>query len=197
MIWLALLSVLVAQDPDAAPPSSERLYERPAVRPYEPPSDFGRERAQGDDELPVYRKPLTAPVSVDAYRHSYEVTRGDADVAYDQGVTQAEIDYDTRMGSLDGRWSVLDAAGRVLASLVLVDTGDDRMIEGAWMRTPMPGMAGDLQPVEAVRRDLVGRVSVWMGDAGSLTLSPTDGGEWVGVLHHGDDANPVIVRRPA
>ncbi len=197
MIWLALLSVLVAQDPDAAPPSSERLYERPAVRPHEPPSDFGRERAQGDEESPVFRKPLTAPVSVDAYRHSYEVTRGDADVAYDQGVTQAEIDHDARMGPLEGRWSVMNAQGETLASLVLVDPGDDRMIEGAWMKPSRPGAAGDLEPIEAVRRDLVGRVSVWMGNAGSLTLSPSDGVEWIGVLDHGDEANPVVMRRPA
>ncbi len=194
MIWLALLSMLVAQDPDAAPPSPERLYERPAVRPYEPPSDFGRERAQGDDESPVYRKLLTAPVSVDAYRHSYEVTRGDADVAYDQGVIQAEIDYDTRMGPLDGHWSVLDAEGRTVASLVLVDPGDDRMIEGAWMRPAMAWVAGDLQPVEAVRRDLVGRVSVWMGDAGTLMLSPSGDGGWTGVLHRGDEAASVMLK---
>ncbi len=196
MMWLALLSVLVAQNPDAAPPSSERLYERPAVRPYEPPSDFGRERAQGDDESPVFRKALTAPVSVDAYRHSYEVTRGDADVAYDQGVTQAEIDYDARMGPLDGPWVVIDAQGREVARLALVDPGDDRMIEGAWMRPAMPGVAGDLEPVEAVRRDVIGRVSVWMGDAGSLILSHQDAGEWLGVLRHGDEADPVFVRRP-
>ena len=97
MIWFALLPALLAQDP--APPvhSSQLTYQRPAVRPFEPPSDFGRETAQGDDTAGVWRRPLTAPVPIDAYRHSYEVSPTDAVIAYEQAVTQAELDYDARM----------------------------------------------------------------------------------------------------
>jgi len=197
MIWLALLASLVTHGPETAGASSDRLYERPLVRPYEPPSDFGREEAEGDDEGPIYRKPLAAPVAVDDYRHSYEVTRGDADVDYDQNVTQAELDYDARMGPLDGRWTVRDADGRDVLQLALVDMGDDRMVEGAWMRRAEPGSAGDIEPIEAVRRDLVGRVSIWLGSEGSLTLSPTTDGGWAGVLQTARGTQPVSVRRPS
>lgn len=196
MIRHALLSLLLAQDPAAAPPSSQRLYERPLVRPFEPPSDFGRETARGDPNAPAWRRPLILPISVDAYRHSYEVSPCDAEIAYNQGVTQAEIDHDARMGPLDGRWRVLAEDGASVMSLVLFDEGAGRRIEGPWSRRTRPGATGSLEPVEAVRHDIFGPVTVSLGEGGALTLNSAADGHWVGVMTRDGETAPVVVRRP-
>lgn len=193
MLWLGILGVLAIQDLSTSRTSPDRPYERPTVRPYEPPSDFGRETAQGDSEGSVYRRPLTASVVVDDYRHSYEVSPTDAEVAYDQGVTQAERDSDGRMGPLDGRWTLRDGRGRVIAHLVLFDAGEDWSIEGAWMRPGRPGAAGALAPVEEISRAADGSLSARLGDLGVLTLTPSIGGVWASTLRRGDDATPVAL----
>lgn len=196
MIWFGLLAVLALQDIPFSKTSPGRVYERPAVRPFEPPSDFGREKAQGDGDAPVYRSPLTAPVSVDAYRHSYEVSQGDAEVAYDQGVAQAEHDSDTRMGSLDGRWTLVDDEGLTLAHLVLFDPGEGWMIEGAWMQPGGPGVADILAPLTDVRRDPDGTVSASLGDLGPLILEPAADGGWASTLQRGGRAARLRLLRP-
>lgn len=195
MIWFALLPALLVQDPLPSVHSSQLTYQRPAVRPFEPPSDFGRETAQGDDTTGVWRLPLIAPVTIDAYRHSYEVSPTDAVIAYEQAVTQAEIDYDARMGPLDGRWRVLGPDGAAVMSLVLFDEGADRPVEGAWARDARPGAASELGPIEDVRRDVVGPVDVALGAAGNLTLSPAADGHWVGLLIDDQEARAVVVQR--
>ncbi len=197
MIWLALLPALLAQDPVPAVHSSQLPYQRPAVRPFEPPSDFGREAAQGDDESAVWRRSLLIPVFIDTYRHGYEVSPTDAVIAYDQAVTQAEIDYDARMGPLDGRWRVLGRDGVAVMSLVLSDEGADRPVEGAWARPARPGLAGELEPIEAVNRRAVGPVDVSLGASGALTLAPAADGAWVGLMTLNGHIEPVVVRRPA
>ena len=193
MVWFGILAVLAVQDLSTSRTSPDRLYERPAVRPYEPPSDFGREAAQGDSEGSVYRRPLTASVAVNDYRHSYEVSPTDAEVAYDQGVTQAEQDSDARMGPLDGRWTLRDSQGRDIAYLVLFDAGEDWSIEGAWMRPGRPGAAGALAPVEEVSRAADGSISARLGDLGVLTLTPSVGGQWTSMLSRGDNTTPVAL----
>src|SRR5690606_7505842 len=86
-IIAAAFAVLLTQQ--AAPhPSTQLLYQPPAIRPFEPPSDFGRETAEGDGG-DVHRRPLEAPVKVEAYVRSYEVAPADAERAYEQGVASA------------------------------------------------------------------------------------------------------------
>jgi hypothetical protein len=114
-------------------PSTLAPYQAPAIRPFEPPSDFGRERAQGDGDTDVHRRPLDAPVSVDAYARSYEFTPTDIEASYDQGVASAEIRVDQTAGPLDGRWRVLDERGQSLFAMVISDPGAGRgLVEGGW-----------------------------------------------------------------
>lgn len=193
MVWLGILAVLAIQDFSTSRSSPDRPYERPAVRPYEPPSDFGREAAQGDSEGSVYRRPLRASVAVNDYHHSYEVSPTDAEIAYDQGVIHAERESDGRMGPLDGRWTLRDGQGGVIAHLVLFDAGEDWSIEGAWMRPGRPGAAGALAPLEDVSRAADGSLSARLGDLGVLTLSPSVGGGWASMLRRGYDATPVAL----
>lgn len=171
MISFALSLALIAQ---AAPD----LYAVVAP-PFQPPSNFGRERAQGDAEIGVYRRPLAKAVTVDDYRRSYEASPSDLEAAYDQGVAQAEINADRRMGSLDGRWRVVDAEGRTLMSLLLSDRGDDRPVEGAWRKGARLGPVAGVErsgvqasvPVEGgvlrLERGLEGWRGQWVGDGGA------------------------------
>ena len=175
---------------DATP----EIYQAPTVRPFEPPSDFGREaEAEGDAGGDRRRSPLIRPVAVDAYVGDYEVTPSDGEAAYDQGVAQAEIDADRRAGPLDGRWRVAAPDGRPLLSLALTDRGEGRRVEGAWRRlderaAPVPG--GPAGPAAVV---------------GATTVLPLAGGElhlraaaqgWSGELVQNGRARPVAVSRP-
>lgn len=172
----------------AAEPAAQDLYSPPVVRPFEPPSDFGRERAQGDDSATVSRRPLEAPVLVDAYRGAYEVGPGDVEIAYDQGVAQAEIDMDRRMGPLDGRWRVRDAGGTLLFSLVLRDPGDGGPVEGGWSRQDALGSDG----TAAGRREGEG-ATLALDGAGELSLSRAPDGGWTGFWNDGDALRAVRV----
>lgn len=118
--------------PQSAPhPSTLEPYSAPVIRPFEPGDDFGRELAEGDVAGGAHRPPLTAPVTVDAYDGSYEVTPTDLEIAYEQGLASAEIRADQTAGPLDGAWRVTDAEGRTLYDLVLMDPGAGRA-EGGW-----------------------------------------------------------------
>ena len=89
---LFTMMIAVAAEPgvQTAPllDATPETYQAPIIRPFEPPSDFGREQAQGDANADLHRRPLTAPVVVDAYDGSYEVTPTDGQTAYDQGVAR-------------------------------------------------------------------------------------------------------------
>jgi hypothetical protein len=131
LVAAASLSGPVAQDP---PPTPDPVpaYAPPPVRPFEPPSDFGRETAQGDAAARPTRAPISAPVTVDAYGGQYEAERATAETAYAQGVASAELSMDALAGPMDGRWSVIDDRGRPLMRLVLSDPGVGLPVEGAW-----------------------------------------------------------------
>lgn len=163
----------------AAPPhpSTLVLYEAPAIRPFEPPSDFGREQAEGDAETDAHRRPLETPVTVNAYSRSYEFSPGDTEIAYDQGVASAEIRTDQTAGPLDGLWAVTDAQGRELFALVLSDRGG--LVEGGWR-----GAGGD---GIAVAEDHV----LTLEGRGTLALEP-EGAGWRGTL----DGRAVRLSRP-
>lgn len=193
MIWLAFASALTVQAADGPLEATPETYQPPVIRPFEPPSDFGRTRAQGDDAAPLRRAPLTQPVTVDAYVSSYELSPSDAEIAYEQGVAQAEIDTDRRMGPLDGRWRVMGADGKAFLSLALTDRGGGRMIEGAWTRLDSPpGIehSGPAGPVTTDDQTVVVPIT-----SGELHLRQTGSG-WTGALIQNGRSHPVTVTRP-
>lgn len=111
--------------------ASSELYAAPVVRPYEPPSDFGRQVAEGDADASVRTRPLTAPVAVEAYSDTYETRRSPRELSYQQGVEAARLRQNARMGPLDGEWRAVDGQGRSVLDLVLSDRGPTRPVEGA------------------------------------------------------------------
>jgi len=192
MIWFAFATALAVQTPYGQLDATPETYHAPVVRPFEPPSDFGREVAEGDADDALHRRRLTAPVVVSAYSRSYETSPSDVEVAYDQGVTQAEINMDRRMGPLDGRWHVVDADGETLLSLVLTDQGEGRRVEGAFRRLDARAAArpsGVAGPAVAKADTVV----VPLGE-GELRLNPSGDG-WTGVLVRGRQSRPVVLSR--
>jgi hypothetical protein len=179
-IVLAFAGALLQQS--APHPSTQTLYSAPAIRPFEPASDFGREQAQGDAETEAHRRPLEAPVSVEAYVRSYEYSPGDTDTAYDQGVASAEIRVDQSAGPMDGRWRVSDEHGQVLFGLVLDDDGRGP-VEGGWRGGSGAGAA-----------TVDGR-TVTLEGLGALALEPM-GRDWRGTLTEGGRSRTVTVSRP-
>lgn len=173
---LALISLAVSSPQTAATPYGAQVYAPPVVRPFEPPSDFGRVTAEGDGSGDRRRRPIEQPVEVEAYRGSYEFTPTTAEAAYDRGVVQAERSMDDRMGPLDGRWRVQDASGVGLLALALIDEGAPRPLEGAWRKEGPPT---DLGVIERAERSETGVVLMWTG--GNLALRASGEG-WVGEL---------------
>lgn len=195
MLLLALMSA-VALEPaiqttgllDATP----ETYRAPAVRPYQPPSRFGRETAEGDGEIDLHRRPLTAPVGVDDYAGDYEFSPSDSQTTYDQGMAQAAIDAEAAMGPLDGRWRIAQPDGKPLLSLFLTDRGEGRRVEGAWRSLDAPagidrmGFAG---PVSTQ-----GELVVIPLSEGELHLHPALNG-WAGDWIRDGRARPVTATR--
>ena len=179
-ILAAAFAALLTQQ--AAPhPSTQALYQPPAIRPFEPPSDFGREVAQGDDAGEAHRRPLEAPVTVDAYVRSYEVSPADSEIAYDQGVASAEIRADQTAGPMNGYWRVVDENGAVLFDMVLSVSGG--LVEGGWR-----GPDGD---GAAVLEDGTLRLD----GLGTLALE-RDGPDWRGRLRADGRTREVTLSRP-
>lgn len=108
MLAAAFALTLILQDPP--PATAPEPYRPPRVRPFEPPSDFGRETVEGDGEARPYRAPVAAPVSVGAYAGQYEAQPTAQEAQYAQGVAAAELSTDALAGPLDGRWTLVDAA---------------------------------------------------------------------------------------
>lgn len=138
---LVLSALSVATQPAFAPAMNDQaapysamttdLYAPPSIRPYEPPSSFGRQAAEGDADATVRQAPIPAPVSVEAYRGAYEPPRSALEVSYLSGVEAARRAQNERMGGLDGLWRAVDADGRPLLDLVLTDRGPAWPVEGA------------------------------------------------------------------
>ncbi|MBW8305103.1 MAG: hypothetical protein K0M78_14515 [Brevundimonas sp.] len=181
-LWIATLAGLLT--PQAAPhPSTLEPYSAPAIRPFEPGSDFGREIAEGDAAGVAHRRPLAAPVTVDAYSGSYEASPTDIEVAYEQGVTSAELRADQAAGPLDGFWRVRDDEGRTLYDLVLMDPGVGS-IEGGWRNgRDMGGAVSD------------GRTLALEGGGGLIALERAETG-WRGRLTVDGRTRPVTITRP-
>lgn len=138
IILAALVGLLT---PQAAPhPSSQDPYVAPAIRPFEPEDDFGLAFAPGDGVAARLRRPLAAPVTIDAYDGAYELPPTDLEVAYLEGVASAEARVDQTAGPLDGLWRIRDAAGRTLYEVVLMDSGVGPA-EGGWRASRETGGA--------------------------------------------------------
>lgn len=188
LIFLAFAGLLMQE---ATPhPSSRSAYAAPVIRPFEPGRNFGGEQAQGDAAGELFRRPLEAPVVVEAYNRSYEYTPGDIETAYEQGVTSAEIRADQAAGPLDGSWRIVDGAGRALYELVLNDAGID------------PGIDPGIGPVEGGWRGPAGRgAASWDGTTLTLDRSATmtlerEGRGWRGVLAIDGQSRPASLIRP-
>ena len=180
LMIIAFAGLLAQQT--APHPSTQAAYQAPAIRPFEPGPGFALERAQGDGDADLYRRPLTAPVTVEAYVRSYEYTPDEVETAYEQGVASAEIRADQTAGPLDGAWRVVDAEGRTRLDLVLIDPGFGP-VEGGWRA----GGAWGAATSDGATLTLEG--------AGSLTLTRAGAG-WRGVLTADGEARPVSLIRP-
>ena len=180
LVLTALAALLASQD--APHPSTGSTYQAPVIRPFEPGPDFGRELVQGDAEAERHRRPLEAPVTVDAYVRSYEYMPTAAEAAYDQGVAAAEIRADQTAGRLDGVWRIVDAAGRTRLDLALHDPGFGPA-EGGWRSGSDWGAATS------------DGATLTLDGVGVVTLEPTEGG-WRGLLTIGGQARPVSLVRP-
>jgi hypothetical protein len=185
LISLALSPV--AQD--RAVPYTAEVYAPPPVRPFEPPSSFGRVTAEGDGSADPRRRPIVAPVVVEAYSRSYEHAPSTADNAYDRGVDNAEAAMDARMGPLDGLWKLRDADGRLVMQLALMDRGPDRPLEGAFRK--VDATAG-LGPIDTATYE-AGRLSLTLSGA-RLDLAQTANG-WVGTLLEEGQSRTVALAR--
>ncbi len=179
-IAIVLAGLLLQQ---AAPhPSTLKAYQPPAVRPYEPASDFGRERpAEGDNTGERYRAPIEKPVAVEAYERTYEFSPRASEEVYDLAVRAAEGRADRSAGPLDGPWRVIDADGRPVLDLLLSDR--DGLVEGGW-RGVGPGSGHGGASLSGQRLTLDG--------GGVLTL---EAGSSHGVLTRDGRPVPVTLNR--
>ncbi len=189
MLVFALISLAVSPVQDGAVPYGAPVYTAPVVRPFEPPSNFGRVTSEGDGDAGAMRRPLVAPVIVESYRGSYEYAPSGSDTAYDAGVANAERVMDARMGPLDGRWRLRDAEGRTVMTLSLMDQGEARPLEGAFRTADAQAEVGPLGAVERSAGALVLDL-----DGGRLALT-TSGEGWIGVLTRGGSERAVTLVR--
>lgn len=189
MLAFALISLAVSPIQSAPVAYTAQVYQAPVVRPFEPPSNFGRVTEEGDGGGDTRLRVITAPVSVEAYRRSYEHAPSRADNAYDAGVENAERAMDARMGPLDGRWRLKDEAGRELMTLSLMDQGETKPLEGAYRTADAQAEVGPLTAAERSEATLVLDL-----DGGRLSLSPSGEG-WTGTLAQGGRERTVTLVR--
>ena len=132
MLLIALMIAgLSGQETSYGAAGSQELYAAPVIRPYEPPSAFGRQVEEGGVARPIRSRPITEPVAVEAYRNDYEQSPSLGEVSYEQSVARARAAADSRMGSLDGVWKATTADGQTVLDLVLSDRGQEKPVEGA------------------------------------------------------------------
>lgn len=153
----------ISPSPAVAAPE---VYRRPAVAPYEPPSDFGRQQAEGDADARPRRLG----------------GRPDAEGDYEAAVEDRRRAAQALMGPLDGLWRITDEQGRSVLTMALTDPGAGGLVEGAWTRTTPQGV---------VRSGMVGPVirdgaSVDIEVATGVTVTLHEiGGRWFGHLSEG------------
>lgn len=189
MILFALISLAVSPVQSAPVAYMAQVYQAPVVRPFEPPSNFGRVTAEGDGGGDRTLRVIPAPVTVESYRRSYEHAPSRSDNAYDAGVETAERTMDARMGPLDGRWHLKDAEGRTLMTVSLMDQGVSKPLEGAYRTADAQA---DVEPLTGVERSAGALVLEMAG--GRVALSPSGEG-WTGTLVQGGRDRAVTLVR--
>lgn len=189
MVLFTLISLVLSSVQDGAVPYAAPLYVAPPVRPFEPPSGFGRGSAEGDGGGDRLRQPLVTPVVVEAYRGSYEHAPSGVETAYDAGVASAERAMDARMGPLEGLWRLQDADGHVLMTLSLTDPGETQPVEGAF-RTA--GAAAGIGPLSSAGRTAEALILDLGG--GRLSLGASGQG-WTGVWSRAGQERAVTLVR--
>lgn len=192
MLLVALLISGLA-GPDAAPQTRTDVYAPPIVRPYEPPSNFGRQIAEGDVDASVRTRPIAAPEMVEAYSGAYEPSRTRGEISYEQGVEVARVAANGRMGPLDGAWQVRDAEGRTVMDLVLSDQGAGRPVEGA-LSLAGSDRIGLIDTVTAEGPDRIVTASI-DGTPTTLRLRPAGEG-WTGTATGPGRERTVSLVRP-
>ena len=188
MILFSLISLAVSPVQSAPVAYTAQVYQAPVVRPFEPPSNFGRVTEEGDGGGDRTLRVIPAPVTVESYSRSYEHAPSRSDNAYDAGVENAERTMDARMGPMDGRWHLKDAEGRTLMTVSLMDQGEARPLEGAYRTADA---AAAVEPLTAERS--AGALVLEMEDA-HVALSPSGDG-WSGTLsQNGRERAVTLVR---
>lgn len=189
MMLFALISLAAMPMQSAAVPYSAQVYQAPVVRPFEPPSNFGRVVEEGDGGGDRPLRVIRAPVSVENYERSYEHAPSRSENAYDAGVDNAERNMDSRMGPLDGRWHLKDDQGRTLMTVSLMDQGEAKPLEGAYRTADS---AAEVGPLTGAERS-AGALTLEMA-GGRIALSPNGGG-WTGTLsQNGRERAVTLVR---
>lgn len=189
MVVFVLVSLAFSPTQDGVTPYAAPLYTAPVVRPFEPPSNFGRVTSEGDGDSGMLRRPLVAPVVVEAYRGQYEYAPTGVETAYEAGVANAERSMDALMGPLDGRWRLQATDGRLVMTLALLDQGEARPLEGAFRTADAAAEVGPLSATERTSEALVLDLA-----GGRLALTASAEG-WSGVLiRHGREQAVTLIR---
>ncbi len=180
-------------------PSAPLPYETRSVRPFEMnatvPTAPVPYAPGANDHIP------DAPVTVDAYRHSYEGPLSSVEKAYEAGVKRSFDAQQVRMGPMDGSWMVRTQAGAPFMALMLADRGRaDSEIEGAWRSLggrPGSGRTGFLLSVGREGQTLVVRwyPSDDTGNINVMRLKPSPDGRWSGSVTARDVEFPVTMTR--
>ena len=181
-LTIIALAGLLMQEPAPPHPSTQAAYQAPVIRPFEPGRDFAQDLSRGDAAAGPQRRPLEAPVTLEAYVRSYEFAPTDTETAYEQGVAAAEIRADQAAGRLDGSWRIVDATGRKLYDLVLSDPGAGP-VEGGWRSAEGSGVATS------------DGTTLTLSGAGAMTLERTVSG-WRGTLAADGQVRAVRLLRP-
>lgn len=178
---LFALAILAASEPQTAVSrpvepiilSAPEVYRRPAVAPYEPPSNFGRQVAEGDADA----RPRRAN------------GRADADGDYQAAVEDRRRQAQALMGPLDGLWRLTDDRGQPLMDLALTDPGPGEIVQGAWtLTTPQGAVRSGV--VRSVVRDGAG-LRIDVGDGVRITVLDI-AGRRVGSLSDDSGERPVV-----
>lgn len=191
----------VEEEEDIAPPtpSAPIPYQPSAIRPFEMPATMPTAPVpyapSANDRIP------DAPVSVEAYRRSYEGPPDAREVAYDGGVRRNFNAQQVRMGPLDGAWTVRTRSGAAFMVLQLHDPGRaDSEIEGAWRSLPRQGQGARSGFLVSVKREGQTLVVRWYdrdetGNMSVMRLIAGADGRWTGQIEDRDVEIPVTMGR--
>ena len=178
-------------DVGAAPGSPPQAYKPPSVRPFEMPA-FPRGSGDAEAEAPV----PAAAVTVERYSRSYEPPKTEVELFYEAGVKSAFDRAQSRLGSLDGAWTLRRADGAPLYALVFVDDGSGGL-DAAWR--DLRGTGGGPRLGVALSAIRTGdEVTVRFSTASpyaaaTVRLRPDAGSRWRGTLDTGEGGTVQVI----